>query len=104
LKWVTDPVAYCRLHRFHMTVHSMKKANCINKKCKHFKKFKEHRFWGVKEADITSKKVLKDYIKNKEYYHLTSDDKRKYKLCITCGNYHRIETYKYCPCMNYGRY
>lgn len=53
-KWVPlggskNPVGWCCLHRFTLSVKQMKRKRCLVKDCRHFRKKKEHDYWKAKE-------------------------------------------------------
>lgn len=44
---IKSPVAFCRLHRKHLSSKQLRKKRCIEKNCYHLKKY-EHKFWKLK--------------------------------------------------------
>ena len=64
-KWVPlggskNPVGWCCLHRFTLSVKQMKRKRCLVKDCRHFRKKKEHDYWKAKERAKQSRKERKN--------------------------------------------
>ena len=64
-KWVPlggskNPVGWCCLHRFTLSVNQMKRKRCLIKDCRHFRKKKEHNYWKAKERANQSRKERKN--------------------------------------------
>ena len=47
-QYIKDPVAYCRLHRVSLSTGQIKGKQCIDKSCRYFSKYKNHRYWKGK--------------------------------------------------------
>ena len=41
--------AYCYLHKCHLTVHTMKKHECLKKQCNALKKHEDHDYWRMRQ-------------------------------------------------------
>ena len=64
-KWVPlggskNPVGWCCLHRFTLSVNQMKRKRCLIKDCRHFRKKKEHNYWKAKERAEQARKERKN--------------------------------------------
>ena len=64
-KWVPlggskNPVGWCCLHRFTLSVNQMKRKRCLIKDCRHFRKKKEHNYWKAKERAKQARKERKN--------------------------------------------
>lgn len=64
-KWVPlggskNPVGWCCLHRFTLSVKQMKRKRCLVKDCRHFRKKKEHDYWKAKERAKQARKERKN--------------------------------------------
>ena len=64
-KWVPlggskNPVGWCCLHRFTLSVKQMKRKRCLVKDCRHFRKKKDHDYWKVKERAKQARKERKN--------------------------------------------
>lgn len=66
-KWVPlgggkNPVGWCCLHRFTLSVKQMKRKRCLVKDCRHFRKKKEHDYWKAKERAKQARKERKNNV------------------------------------------
>lgn len=64
-KWVPlggskNPVGWCCLHRFTLSVKQMKRKRCLVKDCRHFRKKREHDYWKAKERAKQARKERKN--------------------------------------------
>lgn len=55
-----NPVGWCCLHRFTLSVRQMKRKRCLIKDCRHFRKKKDHDYWKAKERSKQARKEKKN--------------------------------------------
>ena len=52
------PCGYCRLHRMQLAYHILRKRECIQKGCFHFRKYEEHPIWdALRQAKEKTKQL-----------------------------------------------
>lgn len=52
----TKAVGYCKKHKAHLTVATMKNHKCLGKNCHHLKKHNENPYWAERERLKEEKK------------------------------------------------
>ncbi len=53
-------LAYCILHKNHITLTQMKRKQCLQKECKYFRK-EQHSFWGIERNEKRTQKIKKNF-------------------------------------------
>ena len=52
------PAAYCHLHNGCLSVHELRRKNCLGKQCRYFEKNPAHPFWRERERIRQKRKEL----------------------------------------------
>lgn len=53
-----NPAAYCALHCGALTVHEIKRKNCLGKQCHHLQKNEQHQYWNQRALRKSRKENL----------------------------------------------
>lgn len=53
-------IGYCKKHKAHLTVNTMKQHGCLKKGCNHLKKHEENSYWAEREKIKLAKKNKKN--------------------------------------------
>lgn len=56
---ITKCVGYCKLHKCYLTLKNVMNMNCLDKGCKHFVKFTNHKWWQNEIALAKQKRERK---------------------------------------------